>query len=215
MKKLLTISAILVFATMFTSPGFAKLISDPPLKTHCVRFTSPASKTDADGVEIYAYNAIGGTKSQVNFVSDIKTGKTKVTYGATPESDNYGDKKSVLTAIGLYIQFVNSKSAPAVISWKNSSISSGDKNFGVPFLEGMKYMDAGNPSATPDTIILPGQKVLKKVFIPNVKFVGSRWTHDGVTITPSKDVSITLVLSVNGKFFTVVTPGINFVLNGK
>ena len=217
MKKVLSVSAAVVFASLIacTLPADAKLIDNPMYKTHYIKFTTPASKIDANGVEVYVYNPIGGTRSQVNFVNDTKTGKMKVTYGATHDSDNYGDKKDVITAVGLYVQFTNNSSAPAVVSWKSSSISAGNKNFGIPFIEGMKYKDAGNPSVTPDTIIPPGQKVMKRVFIPDVSFVGSRWVHNGVTVTPSKDINMTLVLSVNGQFITNVTPGINFVADRK
>ena len=217
MKKVLSVSAAVVFAALIacTLPADAKLIDNPMYKTHYIKFTTPASKIDANGVEVYVYNPIGGTRSQVNFVNDTKTGKMKVTYGATHDSDNYGDKKDVITAVGLYVQFTNNSSAPAVVSWKSSSISAGNKNFGIPFIEGMKYKDAGNPSVTPDTIIPPGQKVMKRVFIPDVRFVCSRWVHNGVTVTPSKDINMTLVLSVNGQFITNVTPGINFVADRK
>lgn len=217
MKKALSVSAALVFTALIacTLPADAKLIDNPMYKTHYIKFTAPASKIDANGVEVYVYNPIGGTRSQVNFVNDTKTGKMKVTYGATRDSDNYGDKKDVMTAVGLYVQFTNNSPAPAVVSWKSSSISAGNKNFGIPFIEGMKYKDAGNPSVTPDTIIPPGQKVMKRVFIPDVSFVGSRWVHNGVTVTPSKDINMTLVLSVNGQFITNVTPGINFVADRK
>lgn len=215
-KTLLTLTALTFVALIScASPANANLIDNPAYKTHYVKFTTPASKIDANGVVVYVYNPIGGTHSQVNFVSDIKTGKMKVTYGATNGSDNYGDKKDVMTAVGLYVQFINNNSTPAVISWKDSSISAGNKNYGIPFLEGMKYKDAGNPSVTPDTIIPPGQKITKRVFIPDVNFVGSQWIQNGITVTPSKDIKMTLVLSVNNQFVTNVTPGINFVIGKK
>lgn len=215
-KTSLTLTALAFVALIScTFPANANLIDNPTFKTHYIKFTTPASKIDANGVEIYVYNPIGGTHSQVNFVSDVKTGKMKVTYGATNDSDNYGDKKDVMTAVGLYVQFINNNSTPAVISWKSSSISAGNKNYGIPFLEGMKYKDAGNPSVTPDTIIPPGQKITKRVFIPDVNFVGSQWIQNGITVTPSKDINMTLVLSVNNQFVTNVTPGINFVIGNK
>ena len=211
------ISTVVASSLIFTSvsTAFAKLIDNPTFKTHYIKFTTPASKIDANGVEVYIYNPVGGTRDLTNFIRDPKTGKIKITYGASPDSDNYGDKKSVMTAIGLYAQFTNNSNAPAVISWKNSSISSGNTNYGIPFLEGMKYKDAGNPSETPDTIIPPGQKVMKRVFLPDVKFVGSRWIHNGIIVTPSKDINLTLVLSINGQFITNTTPGINFVTDKK
>jgi hypothetical protein len=44
---------------------------------------------------------------------------------------------------------------------------------GIPFFDGMHYRDAGNPSATPDTLVPPGQIVEKSIYVSNVKFGAS------------------------------------------
>ena len=198
MKKILT---ILVFCAVFlvlNSSVHAKIISKPMFQTTHVRFTSQPEHKDVDNIDICVINPIGGTKT--------------VAFDVTEKSSLCGEKSTILTAVGLYVNFQNKGTAPAVISWKNSSISARDKIYGIPFLDGMKCVNAGNPSFTPDTIIAPGQKVTVRAFLPDLTFYSSSgWHQNGVSVEYGKDFNMILVLSVNGKLVTFNTPGINYI----
>ena len=202
MKKIVSLFLLGMFLSFSCSDTvFAKIVPKPMYKTTSVRFTSAPEHINADGMDICVINPIGSTTS---VWSDI-----------TEKSALCGEKTTALSAIGLYVNVDNKGSAPAVISWKNSSLSlvykGSSKNYGIPFLDGMKYKDAGNPSATPDSVIAPGQKTTIRVYIPDVSFYGSGWIHRGKAVEYGTDFNMILVMSVNGKYVTITTPGINYV----
>ena len=122
MKKSI-LTTVLIGSLLISGTVFANLIDKPAFKTHYIKFTTPAQKIDANGVEVYVYNPVGSTEAKTSFVYDRATGKPKIVYGATATSDSYGDSKDVMTAIGLYVQLTNNTNTAAVVSWKNSSIS--------------------------------------------------------------------------------------------
>jgi len=206
MKKVLSLLLFGLFLSFVCANTVsAKIVPKPIYKTTSVRFTSAPEHIDVDGMDVCAINPIGSTNS---VFSDI-----------TEKSALCGEKTTALSAIGLYVNVDNKGTAPAVISWKNSSISvvykGNSKNYGVPFLYGMKYKDAGNPSATPDSVIAPGQKTTIRVYLPEVSFYGSGWIHRGRVVEYGTDFNMILVMSVNGKYITINTPGINYVEQSK
>ena len=59
---------------------------------------------------------------------------------------------------------------------------------GVPFLNGIKYKDAGNPNALPNDVIAPHSSIKKGMYLPRVHIrkgdieYSSRWVHDGAIL---------------------------------
>ena len=83
----------------------------------------------------------------------------------------------VLGVQGVHLTLTNSTDKIMVVKWSESSLNIGTFN-GIPFLAGMKYKDAGNPSATPDTIVPPKQSIPVSLYLSNVSFSAGNW-HQG------------------------------------
>lgn len=95
---------------------------------------------------------------------------------------------------GIKVLLRNTTDSVLIIRWSESALSS--KSFsGIPFLDGMKYINAGNPSATPDSVIAPGQTLTKELNMSNVKFDKS-WAVLGEPIPKVDGLSFTLTLKV-------------------
>ncbi|MEN6565878.1 MAG: hypothetical protein ABFC57_06220 [Veillonellales bacterium] len=98
------------------------------------------------------------------------------------------------TIDGVSCKFKNTSDQVLVIKWSESAISTGSFS-GVPFLDGMRYTDAGNPSATPDTLIPPGNSVQKDIFLPRTEFK-SYWRVIGEPIPINGSVQLNLAIKV-------------------
>lgn len=72
----------------------------------------------------------------------------------------------VVGVAGYTVTLTNTTDKLMAIKWSQSSITLGSTT-GLPFLDGMKYRFAGNPSATPDAIVPPHQSVKVNVYIPS------------------------------------------------
>lgn len=201
--KIMSVLLTGLLAFCFVSPVYAKIVPNLMFKTTDVHFVTPLESKTVDNLTICIVDPIGST--------------TKVSSAVTENSPYYGEGNYALATMGVNIEFENKGTEAAVISWKNSSISTNLKNYGIPFIEGMKYKDAGNPSATPDTIVAPTQKFVKKVFLPTTVYTGSMfgWAVKGTPIPCGKDFNMILVISVNGKLVTFVTPNIDYIESKK
>jgi len=141
--------------------------------------------------------------------------------GETRATPNYYSQKSTawinggLYAIkcgGTGLKITNTSSQIYIIKWAESSISIGRSN-GIPFLDGVKWKDAGNPSATPESIIPPGGSIDKTVFLPSVAFDSYRatWSITGEPIPKDNSLRVVLCLKIsdgNGvsKYYTAQSP---------
>lgn len=85
---------------------------------------------------------------------------------------------------GVKIQLTNTTNDVMVVKWNQSQFRI-DYSKGLPFLNGMRYMDAGNPSAIRDTIIAPGETVLEELYSSNVHFDSGSWQTYVVHLAPS------------------------------
>ena len=117
-------------------------------------------------------------------------------------------------AVGLDFVLKNNSSQVLVVRWAESALSVGNFS-GMPFIGGMKFVDAGNPSVTPNTIIPPGQTLEQRIYVSRVYRSSNTnaWRIDGVPIPKDNSLSFMLSLKVldsvgNGKYFTVTTPKI-------
>jgi hypothetical protein len=106
----------------------------------------------------------------------------------------------VLGVQGVYLNLTNSTDKLMVVKWSESSLNLGSFS-GIPFLSGMKYKDAGNPSATPDTIIPANKTVSILLYISNITFNDGNWNqgYEYVRVDKSLKASIYMkVLAPNG-----------------
>lgn len=103
-------------------------------------------------------------------------------YYAENNSNSYWFKAGVMGVPftigvqGIIVDLHNTTDKMMIIKWAESSLSLGSF-YGMPFLPGMKYQDAGNPSATPDTIIPPGGTVTQTLYISHVSFSDGNWVQ--------------------------------------
>ncbi len=192
MKRILML--VVTFLLMFTSFAHAYSISD-------VKFTGEAKSGSILGVSVTPVLPLGG-----------------YSYDTPLLNDYYIDGKVVISVRGIGVSITNNTDAVAVINWKDSSIDVDGQPYGVPFLDGMKYMNAGNPNATPNSVIPPHQTIEKLVFLPNVKMMSRHWNVEGAPLLRVKNRVINLYVSVTVRGTTdyaiVSTPGINMLLKG-
>ncbi|AIF51310.1 hypothetical protein [Pelosinus sp. UFO1] len=122
------------------------------------------------------------------------------------------------TVEGVRISINNPTTKVAIMKWSESNLSI-DSFSGIPFLDGMKYRDAGNPAFTPNTIIMPGQIVEKSLFISNITYAASmstmkhEWQVIGVPIrrdgTTKATVTFNLILGNDQpQYHSISTPPI-------
>lgn len=117
-------------------------------------------------------------------------------------------------AIGVGVKIQNTSNSVMVIKWNQSSFRIGMSK-GLPFLGGMKYMNAGNPSAIPDTILAPGETRVISLYSSEVKFeknwkpyyayLSDKWaTNSGVY----------LKIECNGEsdYYAATSPNIGFLI---
>jgi hypothetical protein len=191
-KKVLSLTAVLL---MLSVPVVAQVL-DPISNMKNVKFVSESSPVIHNNVTFYPFAPLGGINR------DVK---------GSANSDSYGNDFATLSTTGIILSIVNNSNSPINISWKDSTINIDGKQLGTPFLEGMRYADAGNPSATPPTIVGAGQKANVFVFTPNVRFINGSWNNNGYPLKPSKNIVTTIYAMVNGQIVTITTPGINLI----
>jgi hypothetical protein len=116
-----------------------------------------------------------------------------------------------LDVIGVNVTLTNASSEFLTIKSGQSSIAMGNYS-GIPFLPGMAYRDAGNPSATPDIIIPPNQSVSKTFLVSSCMF-SDGWNVYGVLLPKANYLTIALYLKVekadsSAEYASVTTPAI-------
>lgn len=191
-KKVLSLTATL----LITSVSALAQVLNPIPEMKNVKFVSDPTPAIHNNVTFYPFAPLGGINR------DVKGSAT---------SDTYGNDFATLSTTGIILAIVNNSNSPINISWKDSTINVDGKQLGTPFLQGMRYADAGNPAATPPTIVGAGQKANLYVFTPNVRFINGSWNNNGVPLQPSKNISLTIYAMVNNQIVTISTPGINLV----
>ncbi len=115
---------------------------------------------------------------------------------------------------GLSLRMENLTDNVLVIHWNESVIQIGNTS-GMPFINGMKYIDAGKPSDTPNTIIPPKTFVNVDVYpAVHVKYDRGSWD---ITFEPIRDdgttqATITMKVEEDGasKYYTYKTPCMDF-----
>ena len=115
----------------------------------------------------------------------------------------------ILGVTSVTMEFKNLTDEPIAIKWGQSAIHLGNY-YGVPFLGGMKYKDAGNPSMTPDTLIPPWGVQEVTLFHGNPKWTSSGW-QDGYTYVRTDDtLNAEIIMKVESssgsKYYNYKTP---------
>jgi hypothetical protein len=117
---------------------------------------------------------------------------------------------------GVVVKIVNPTDRVMVIKWAESSLSIGSTG-GTPFLDGMLWNHAGNPAATPDTLLAPWRYIIKEIYLPQVMEDTRSWSSDKHWMVVPEPVrkdnttTVNLILKIvdgNGRtqYFSTTTP---------
>ena len=195
MKKFTTFLASFLFATLlYCNIAFASVILDACDNANFVTLPTATS-------------GYGLTVTPISFNPGFTSNQS------ANNPDMYGEPYIGVACInGLTLVLENTTNNVLVVSWKDSVISVDGQVYGIPFMSGMKYVDAGNPSATPNTVIPPGAKITIAANIPDVGLVSRRWQIHGAPLLKSKAREFSLYLAINSNgatnYLTVTAPGI-------
>ena len=139
-----------------------------------------------------------------------------------PNSDVYyfrvsgiGHADNVFGVKGVSLKLENLTDNVLVIHWKDSVIQMGNTS-GMPFLPGMKFIDAGKPAETPNTVIPPRTFVTTDLYpAAKVKYSNSwGWNIlvEPISITGTSQFLVAMKVEENGasKYYSFKTPCMNF-----
>lgn len=101
----------------------------------------------------------------------------------------------ILGVQGVQLKLTNTTDKMMIVKWSESSLSLGTF-YGIPFLPGMKYTNAGNPSSTPDTIIPPHKTVSTTLYISNVSFSGGNWIQGSAYVRADNSLKAAVYMKV-------------------
>ena len=116
----------------------------------------------------------------------------------------------VLGVEGLVLQLKNLTTDPMTIDWSESRFQLGSY-FGLPFLNGMKFIDAGNPEKIPATIIQPGESVEVHLWRGD-PYIDFEWANGYAKVKADASLRalVSMKVSVDGRvaYYTFKTPPI-------
>lgn len=132
-------------------------------------------------------------------------------YAKEPNNNYISVGNGYFGASGVIVELTNTSNDVMVVKWNQSQFRIGTHK-GLPFLSGMKYKDAGNPSAIRDTIIAPGETVLEDLYTSSVEFKNGYWNTGLAYLSPSYTTNAGVYMKVekNGasSYFGKVSPNI-------
>ena len=126
-----------------------------------------------------------------------------------------GHADNVFGVKGLAMQLENLTDNVLVIHWKDSVIQIGN-NGGMPFINGMKYIDAGKPSETPNTVLPPKASLNIEIYpATKVKYYSSWGWHilvEPISSDGSTQATVTMKIEENGasKYYSFKSPQMDF-----
>lgn len=139
-----------------------------------------------------------------------------------PNSDMYyfrvsgiGHADNVYGVRGVSLRLENLTDNVMVVHWSESAIQIGNTS-GMPFINGMKYISAGKPSETPNTIIPPKSFVMVDVYpAVNVKYDSMLDWHifiEPIRASGSTQAIVTMKVEENSatKYYSYKSPFMNF-----
>ncbi|WP_419046953.1 hypothetical protein [Phascolarctobacterium faecium] len=195
MKKVITFFITILFAVLsLNSIAFASVIINACDNTKFISEPIPVSEF---GLNITPLLPLTGFTSNQNANNPNMYGEPRI---------------GVACITGVKFSIKNETPNVIVISWKDSVISVDGEILGIPFIPGMKYANAGNPSATPNTVLPPGAIINTATYISKVNFSGRHWQIDGVPLLKdrSRIFNIYIATTSNGatNYINITTPGI-------
>ena len=105
-----------------------------------------------------------------------------------PRTEIYGDRKRATCITGFQIHLYNPTDNMVTIEWRNSAICVDGAAKGIPFLDGMKFKDAGVPAYTENDILPPKATLVRDVYTSDVYLrkgdieYSSRWVNRGAIL---------------------------------
>ena len=202
MKKVLM---MLVSLLLLANTAFAVRIDGPNIKeiVKQVRF-------DLSDVNYKVYDEIFGVSAQYIYTTNVKVYKVreKELREDLLYYKEFDGTKVVLGVTGVNIECSNLSDEVIVIDWAESLFELGSYS-GVPFLNGMKYVDAGKPEKTPKTIIPPRSTKTIALF-HGAPYLKSKW-YDGyypISVYGDLQALVAMKVMVNDKtkYYTYITP---------
>ena len=120
----------------------------------------------------------------------------------------------VIGVNGISLRMENLTDNVLVVHWNESVVQIGNTS-SMPFINGMKYIDAGKPSDTPNTVIPPKSFVNVDLYpATNVQYQLGEWK---IMIAPlntsgTTQASVTMKVEENNesKYYSYKTPCMNF-----
>ena len=126
-----------------------------------------------------------------------------------------GHADNVFGVKGVSLKLENLTDNVLVIRWNESVIQMGNTS-GMPFLSGMKYIEAGKPASLPNTIIPPKTFVTTDVY-PAAKVQYSKSWGWGVLVEPintggTSQIILTMKVEEDGasKYYSFKAPHMDF-----
>lgn len=101
----------------------------------------------------------------------------------------------VLGVSGVDLKLTNNTDKVMVVKWSESAFNLGSFS-GIPMLPGMKYKDAGNPSATPDTIIPPKKSASVVLYTSNATLQNGEWEEGYEYVYVDKSLKASVYMKV-------------------
>ena len=200
MKKIISLFILLSFCFSFYSISHAmKLTGSKKFDLPKYVVMQQSINNNPNGLSIIVNTAYTGM-----FLSDIPDNAPYYYYKHGILGYTY-----VLGVTGLNVTLVNNSNQLLVIKWSESSYTMGGYA-GIPFLDGMKYINAGNPSALADSILPPNTQLTRNIFQSNVQFINGQWQKGYQPIREDSGLQGSLYLKVvdqngNSSYASVTT----------
>jgi len=205
MKRILVL--VLGIVTFFQIIAFAEYVPNGANMSNNVSFATEGRTTNFDnGLSVY-FSSVPADFDLYYYSSSISDPNCYWTYML--------GKPIVLAAKGVQVELTNNSDEMMVIKWSESSLEMGTFN-GMPFLNGMACANAGNPSATPDSIIPPHKTITIDLLISDIKYEGAGWEQKKQEVKVDGSLNATIYMKVIGNngsssYFTAKSPSIILV----
>ncbi|WP_370762990.1 hypothetical protein [Megamonas funiformis] len=111
---------------------------------------------------------------------------------AYPKEEIYGTKMRAVCITGFGILINNKSDKVVTINWNKSVICVDGISLGIPFTDGIKYIDAGKENIIPSSILPPNSILVRNLYIPQVHLrpgdfsFKTQWVIDGAILLKNK-----------------------------
>ena len=203
MKKLILVLMLLVLS-MYPLTARAKdsynysSANGLVARSNLACFTAEPNPINLNGLQIVSSAPIGGFERRLTPIDKNKY---------------YTDGYNYVGIKGIVLSFTNETNSVAIVSWRDSVISVDGHSYGMPYIAGMPYREAGNPSATPNTIIPPKTVANISIYIPTISFFDGNWYHYPAFVQREETIKLSCYMNVtvngNISYVSLETPPIS------